>query len=144
MRQISIYGAGHLTKSLVTGLRQILPDKSIKVYNRTADKVVELLPTFDHIHVVGVHFHVGSQITDLTVFQDLCVRLREIQQFFLDKNISLQHINVGGGLGWGYSNVGYNLNPSNRQTVAHAALKTGDVIGRQIGRTGRAIVCLHA
>ena len=42
MRQISIYGAGHLTKSLVTGLRQIFPDKSIKVYNRTADKVVEL------------------------------------------------------------------------------------------------------
>ena len=43
MRQISIYGAGHLTKSLVTGLGQIFPDKSIKVYNRTADKVVDLL-----------------------------------------------------------------------------------------------------
>jgi len=42
MRQISIYGAGHMTKSLVTGLRQIIPDKSIKVYNRTAERVVEL------------------------------------------------------------------------------------------------------
>jgi len=42
MRQLSIYGAGHLTKSLVTGLGQIFPDKSLKVYNRTAGKVVEL------------------------------------------------------------------------------------------------------
>jgi len=42
MRQLSIYGAGHLTKSLVTGLGQSFPDKSIKVYNRTADKVIEL------------------------------------------------------------------------------------------------------
>ncbi len=42
MRQISIYGAGHLTKSLVTGLGQSFPDKSLKVYNRTADKVVAL------------------------------------------------------------------------------------------------------
>jgi len=42
MRQISIYGAGHLTKSLLTGLRQVFPDKSIKVYNRTADNAVKL------------------------------------------------------------------------------------------------------
>jgi pyrroline-5-carboxylate reductase len=42
MRQISIYGAGHLTKSLLTGFRQTFPGKSIKVYNRTADKVIEL------------------------------------------------------------------------------------------------------
>jgi len=42
MRQISIYGAGHLTKSLVKGFRQTIPNKSIKVYNRTPDKVMEL------------------------------------------------------------------------------------------------------
>ena len=42
MRQISIYGAGHLTKSLLTGLRQVFPNKSIKVYNRTADNSVKL------------------------------------------------------------------------------------------------------
>jgi len=42
MRQISIYGAGHLTQSLLIGLRQSYPDRLIKVYNRTANKVEEL------------------------------------------------------------------------------------------------------
>jgi Pyrroline-5-carboxylate reductase len=42
MRQIAIYGAGHLTKSFLKGLSRALPDKEIKVYNRTSSKVDEL------------------------------------------------------------------------------------------------------
>jgi pyrroline-5-carboxylate reductase len=42
MRQISIYGAGHLTQSLLIGLSQSYPNQLIKVYNRTANRVEEL------------------------------------------------------------------------------------------------------
>lgn len=103
------------------------------------DKVVDLLPTFDHIHVVGVHFHVGSQITDLTVFQDLCVRLREIQQFFLDKNISLQHINVGGGLGVNYEHPNHFPMPDFEAYFRifrhHVKLEPGQTLHFELGRS---------
>ncbi len=66
------------------------------------DKVVDLFPTLANVKLIGIHFHIGSQITDMTSFQGLCVRVNEIQDYFTARNISLQHINVGGGLGINY------------------------------------------
>ena len=66
------------------------------------DAVVELLPSLRHVQLVGVHFHIGSQITDMTSFQSLCVRVNEVQDYFLARRIVLQHVNVGGGLGVNY------------------------------------------
>ncbi len=66
------------------------------------DKVVDLFPTLANVQLIGIHFHIGSQITDMTSFQGLCVRVNELQDYFVDRNISLQHINVGGGLGINY------------------------------------------
>lgn len=102
-------------------------------------KVVELLPSLNHIQVVGVHFHVGSQITDLTVFQDLCVRLREIQQFFLDKNIPLEHFNVGGGLGVNYEHPNHFPIPDFdgyfRIFKQHVQLTQGQTLHFELGRS---------
>ena len=66
------------------------------------EKVVELLNTLTNVELVGIHFHIGSQITDMCPFQNLCVRVNEIQDFFEQKGIKLAHINVGGGLGINY------------------------------------------
>lgn len=66
------------------------------------DFVVDLFPRLTHLKLIGIHFHIGSQITDLSSFQSLCVRINELQQFFLSKKITLEHINVGGGLGINY------------------------------------------
>ena len=66
------------------------------------DAVVGLLPSLRHVQLVGVHFHIGSQITDMTSFQSLCVRVNEVQDYFLARRIVLQHVNVGGGLGVNY------------------------------------------
>lgn len=66
------------------------------------DKVIALLPELKNVKIIGIHFHIGSQITDMVPFQNLCVRVNEIQDFFESKGITLQHINVGGGLGINY------------------------------------------
>jgi diaminopimelate decarboxylase len=66
------------------------------------DKVIEKLSLLTNLNFIGIHFHIGSQITDLSSFQDLCVRLNEIQDMFDQKGIVLKHINVGGGLGINY------------------------------------------
>ena len=49
MRRISIYGAGHLTKSFLVGLNQTCFDRPIKMYNRTFDKVFELKNNYSKI-----------------------------------------------------------------------------------------------
>ncbi|GAB3532570.1 diaminopimelate decarboxylase [Pontibacter brevis] len=64
--------------------------------------VLEQLQNLKHIELIGIHFHIGSQITDLTVFKNLCTRVNEFQEWFLSHNIRLQHLNVGGGLGVDY------------------------------------------
>lgn len=66
------------------------------------DAVLKLLQDLPNIELKGLHFHIGSQITDLSAFKNLCIKVNEIQQWFLSKKIILEHINVGGGLGVDY------------------------------------------
>lgn len=66
------------------------------------ERVLAQLQTLRHLELIGIHFHIGSQITDLTVFRNLCTRVNEFQEWFVAHNIQLQHINVGGGLGVDY------------------------------------------
>ena len=55
------------------------------------EKVVALITTLSNIELIGIHFHIGSQITDMCPFQNLCVRVNEIQDFFEQKGIKLAH-----------------------------------------------------
>jgi len=66
------------------------------------DKVTKLVLQLSNVKLIGIHFHIGSQITDMTSFQDLCLKINEIQEYFESNNIQLDHINVGGGLGISY------------------------------------------
>lgn len=75
------------------------------------ENVIEALKSFNNIKLIGLHFHIGSQITDLSVFKGLCIRVNEIQDWFISRNIIVEHINVGGGLGVDYENPDENLIP---------------------------------
>jgi diaminopimelate decarboxylase len=66
------------------------------------DKLISLLPELSYIELTGLHFHIGSQITDLNSFKGLAIRVNEIQQYFHARNIKISHINIGGGLGIDY------------------------------------------
>jgi len=66
------------------------------------DEVIDLFPTLPNVKLIGIHFHIGSQITDMTSFQGLCVKVNEIQNHFMARNVTLEHVNVGGGLGINY------------------------------------------
>lgn len=68
------------------------------------EEVLEILKTLKNINLIGLHFHIGSQITDLNDFKGLCLRVNEIQEWFFDHQIIVDHINVGGGLGINYEN----------------------------------------
>ena len=63
---------------------------------------IEVLRTSMHIQLIGIHFHVGSQITNLEVFKSLCLKVNELNTWFLEHGFDLQVLNVGGGLGVDY------------------------------------------
>ena len=73
--------------------------------------VVKRTQELKHIKITGVHFHIGSQITDLGAFKSLCIRANEIQSWFVSHKIQLEHINVGGGLGVDYHDPDKNSIP---------------------------------
>jgi diaminopimelate decarboxylase len=66
------------------------------------EKIVDSLKSLKNLNIIGLHFHIGSQITDLEVFKSLCIHVNEIQEWFSKHNIYFSHLNVGGGLGVNY------------------------------------------
>lgn len=62
----------------------------------------DLIPRLEHISLTGIHFHIGSQITDLEPFIALCNRVNSLQNLFEENEIVLEHVNLGGGLGINY------------------------------------------
>lgn len=67
------------------------------------ESVIQTINNCSGIELLGLHFHVGSQITDLNVFEMLCNRINDLQGWFRDKGLLLNNINLGGGLGVDYS-----------------------------------------
>ncbi|RYY36265.1 MAG: diaminopimelate decarboxylase [Sphingobacteriaceae bacterium] len=66
--------------------------------------VAETLRKSTSLQFVGIHFHIGSQITDMEVFKSLCIRINEIQLWFEERGFQVKVINAGGGLGVDYYN----------------------------------------
>lgn len=68
------------------------------------DDVATTLRNCPNLQFLGVHFHIGSQITDLEVYRSLCIRINEIQDWFEDHGFPAKVLNAGGGLGIDYHN----------------------------------------
>jgi len=85
-------------KHITTGLKE----NKFGIDMWQMDEIVVVLDKCPNIKLIGLHFHIGSQITDLSSFKNLCSRVNTIQEWFLSRNISIQILNMGGGLGIDY------------------------------------------
>lgn len=72
---------------------------------------IRLCNELEAVEYVGLHFHIGSQILDLSVYEALCNRINEIQLQLEAEGIHTQSINVGGGLGIDYDHPDQNPIP---------------------------------
>lgn len=66
------------------------------------ESVVDAALFASNIKLIGLHFHIGSQILELNNFAGLCSRVNELQEILAKRNVVVEHINVGGGLGIDY------------------------------------------
>ncbi|WP_454801983.1 diaminopimelate decarboxylase [Mucilaginibacter phyllosphaerae] len=66
--------------------------------------VADTLRKCASLKFLGIHFHIGSQITDMEVYRSLCIRINEMQDWFEDHGFAIKILNTGGGLGVDYYN----------------------------------------
>ena len=88
----------HTHKYITTGIAE----SKFGINTWDLDEVLNRLTDLRNLKLIGIHFHVGSQITRLSVFKTLCSHINELQQWFSSRNAELKVINVGGGLGIDY------------------------------------------
>lgn len=88
----------HTHAKITTGLQENKFGINIGMLPR----VFEELPTLQHVQFTGIHFDIGSQITDMSAFRDLCIRFNELQDNLEESGITLANANFGGGLGIDY------------------------------------------
>ena len=93
---------------ITTGLKE----NKFGISQNELNEIINNLSNFNSLKLTGLHFHIGSQITNFEVFKSLCIRINEMQRWFTDRGIFFKHINVGGGLGVDYVNVNKNPIPN--------------------------------
>ncbi len=71
----------------------------------SADRALDefkLASSLPHIEVVGVHKHIGSQLTDLSPFVDSLKKVLALVEALRAQATDIRYINIGGGLGITY------------------------------------------
>lgn len=69
---------------------------------KNAIEEYQLASSLPNIEVVGIHKHIGSQITEVTPFADAMKRILEIVRELKKSGINIKYIDAGGGLGIRY------------------------------------------
>ena len=90
----------HTHANITTGLAE----NKFGIAIRDMLTVIEEADKLTNVKFVGLHFHIGSQILDMSDFEALCNRVNELQDELERHRIHAEHINVGGGQGIDYEN----------------------------------------
>ncbi|MGN0021616.1 MAG: diaminopimelate decarboxylase [Sphingobacterium hotanense] len=97
----------HTHHYITTGL----DENKFGVPNSELEQAASVLRDCKNVDLVGLHFHVGSQITDMNVFKSLCVKVNEWKNWFEERGTTIKILNVGGGLGVDYHHPDENPYP---------------------------------
>ena len=91
----------HTHRFITTGLEM---DK-FGIPKKDMGRVIALLKESRHLVFKGLHFHIGSQITDVeNVFTHECISANGIVAYFEEQGLRVDNIDLGGGLGIDYYN----------------------------------------
>ena len=63
---------------------------------------VEMIRSLPNVEVIGMHIHIGSQIRELHVFENMCNKVNTIVENLTKLGFELEFVDVGGGLGINY------------------------------------------
>lgn len=90
----------HTHANITTGLAE----NKFGIAMESMTDVIRKAKKMSHVKVIGLHFHIGSQILVMDDFKALCNRINNLQESLEKEGITFGNINVGGGLGISYDN----------------------------------------
>lgn len=90
----------HTHRYITTGLSE----NKFGIAMSQLDEAIDMTHGMKGINLVGLHFHIGSQLTQLDSYRLLCDRINELVDRYRKKGVEFRLINVGGGLGIDYDN----------------------------------------
>ena len=98
------------------------------------DAVARVFAT-DHLRLVGLHSHIGSQIFDVAGFELAAHRVigllhEAVKQFGVDKTAQISTVDLGGGLGISY------LAPDDPPPMGELAAKLGAIVSSESAAVG--------
>ncbi|MCH5331933.1 MAG: diaminopimelate decarboxylase [Alistipes sp.] len=62
----------------------------------------ECIKRYENLNIIGLHIHIGSQIRELHVFENMCNKVNVIISNLTALGFNLRFVDVGGGLGINY------------------------------------------
>ncbi|WP_280121971.1 diaminopimelate decarboxylase [Duncaniella muricolitica] len=89
----------HTHEYITTGLAENKFGINLEQMPHLIEKANEL----ENVNLIGLHFHIGSQITETEPFVMLCETINRLQDEWEAKGVTFRSINVGGGLGIDYA-----------------------------------------
>lgn len=124
----------HTHKYITTGLSE----NKFGISMEMLEEVVAKAKTLKNVNLIGLHFHIGSQLLEFEPFQMLCSRINELQDKFEALGVKFKTINVGGGLGVDYVNPDENPIPDFATYFAtynkYLKLRPGQELHFELGR----------
>ncbi len=127
----------HTHAKITTGMKE----NKFGINLSQLDNVLQLVVSLNHVKLIGIHYHIGSQITDMSAFRNLAIRMEEIQEKLDAFGVNVEHLNFGGGLGVDYYHPNHLSIPAfdNYFAVFHQLLKPRP--GQQVHfEPGRSVV----
>ena len=124
----------HTHANITTGLAE----NKFGISMEDMDIVIDMAGTLRHVKFVGLHFHIGSQILEMGDFVAFCNRVNELQEKLYARQIIVEHINVGGGLGIDYAHPNRQAIPNFTEYFAtyhkHLKLRPQQTLHFELGR----------
>lgn len=116
-----------------------LSENKFGIIEDDLDVVLEKLPDLTNIQLVGIHFHIGSQIVKFEPFEQLCNKANQLNEYIESKGFNLEVINVGGGFGINYDKPNQDSIPDFEhffETFSkHITLKAHQTLHFELGRS---------
>lgn len=125
----------HTHANITTGLAE----NKFGIAMEDMEDIIGHAEDMKNVKFVGLHFHIGSQILDMGDFVALCNRINDLQKQLEAHHVTVDNINVGGGLGIDYTHPNKVSVPDFKSYFAtyarHLKLRKGQMLHFELGRS---------
>ena len=75
------------------------------------NEIINIINNSENLNLIGLSCHIGSQISDIEIFKNIFKLMKKSADKFINNNISIKHLDLGGGFGIKYNDeLEINLN----------------------------------